>query len=201
MNGPINIFSWNAQSLNSREKQLYVTSLTQEYDVICLQETWAISSDNLVFSGLDSNFCLTQRTNERGGGSLTILNNDLKIVKTFAVNKDSSLLKLVIHQNKVLWLCNVYFNRGSAQQIRKIFKTIRDEVPKDEWNRIVLIGDLNINLCNLSDERVRLLQALAKEFKLELLKPESPTRREAKLDFALVSRELKGCLEVENPSL
>ncbi len=192
----INILSWNAQSLNSREKQLFVSASNQNQDILCIQETWGANSDGLIRDKPNIKTCFTSRNDRRGGGTVTVLNNEIRIVKTHPINEDSKLLRLVLHQNKILWLCNIYLNRGCKQQIQKLFRVIRDEIPKEEWNRVVIVGDLNVNLMNSNDEKVKLLKALAREFGLELLEPNSPTRGEAKIDFALVSKDLKGCLRV-----
>ena len=88
------------------------------------------------------------RDNERGGGSLTILKGNWKVHKEFAVNKDTKFLRTILHDNKVLWLCNAYLNKGRVSQIQKLFKSLMDIIPSDEWDRVIVIVDLKVNLKN-----------------------------------------------------
>ena len=190
------IFSWNAHSLSTKEKQLFVKC--RPHDILCIQEIWNSCPCDLPGNSGSS---LSKRTNERGGGSLTLLRKSCRSIKEIIVNKDSKLLKVIVHGNKVLWLCNAYLNKGKTSQIQKLFQTLRDSIPSKEWNRVVIIGDLNINCDRKDDERYKLLKCLAKELRLVILEPTQATYRNSKLDMALVSEELKGVLTVEDSSL
>jgi len=192
----LDILSWNAHSLNSPLKKLFIASKTEP--IKCIQETWGASVDSTVNGAI-----LNSKTRlvGTGGGSLTILDNVIRSHKEFLVNQDSKLLRLILHGNKVLWLCNCYLSLGNVPQIQSLFKTLRDTIPKDEWDRVIVIGDFNINLQSPSDGKVKLLKTLAKELGLQLIEPPSDTFGTSKLDYALVSNTLNASLSVIDNSL
>ncbi len=66
----VNILSWNAHSLNSNVKQLFIKNLPQ--DIICIQETWDNNRDCFNPLAGCTNSTLAQ-DHERGGGSLILL--------------------------------------------------------------------------------------------------------------------------------
>jgi len=111
----LRIFSWNAHSLSSRVKQLFIQSRSE--DIICVQETWGAQLEAL--QELPNNvYSVSRRLDHRGGGSLTLLKNSIQVNQTYAVNKDSNLLRTIIHGNKILWICNLYLNQGKVCQIK-----------------------------------------------------------------------------------
>jgi len=110
-------------------------------------------------------------------------------------------MRIVIHGNKILWLCNAYLYKGKVSQVQKLFKTLLDIIPKEELNRLVIIGDLNVDLRKKETEKFKLIKSLATQLGLDIIEPPSGTFRSSKLDFALVSKNLKGSLRVENSSL
>ena len=196
----VDILSWNAHSLNSSSKKLFL--LSRSSPICCVQETWGASIADLPlpFSPVNlSNW--TTRSVSRGGGTLAVLHPQIIIHKEVGVNKDSKLLRLVIHGNKILWLCNCYLNKGKSNQIQKLFKVLRNEIPFEERNRLIIIGDLNVNLNNKKDERVKLLLTLSKELGLKVIEPKVNTFRNSKLDFAIVSKDLSASLQVSSHSL
>ena len=195
----LKIFSWNARSMNSRNKQLFTQSRPEE--IICVQEIWGARL-NVLHAGLDkSRYNVSQRTNLCGGGSLTLLKGSVLIHQSSPVDKDSNLLRLIVHGNKILWLCNTYLNLGKVSQVQKLFKTILERVPKDELNRVVIIGDLNIDVQKKESEKFKLLKTLAGQLGLEILEPSTGTLGSSKLDITIVAKGLKGNLIVETSDL
>lgn len=134
-------------------------------------------------------------------GTLTYLRKQIKIHQEIQINEDFKLLRIIVHGNKILWLGNTYLSLGKSCQLRKLFQVLRYSVPKEEWNRIVLIGDFNIDVNQKNDSRYILLKSLAKEMSLEILEPPQCTFNGSKLDFALVSKELKGSVHAQDLSL
>ncbi len=171
-------------------------------DIICLQETWGNPDSNDSFNHLfGRESSVLSRNGERGGGSLILLKRNLKIHSTFAVNKDTSLSRIVLNSNKILWLGNIYLNKGKINQIQKLFKTLKSIIPPHEWNRVVLIGDFNVNLNTQSDPRCHLIKALSKELGLIVHYPPDNTFKSSKIDFAIVSKKLEGSLSVFHQTL
>ena len=174
-NYSLEIFSWNAHSFSSPQKQLFISSKPQS--ILCVQESWGVNPQEIL-SLLPANlwsFSNCPRECRNGGGSTTFLNRQFHVQKEFKVNWDTKLLRLIVHNNKILWLCNCYLNEGSVRQIQTLFKSIKNYVPKNEWNRIIIIGDLNVNVSNLNEERTKLLLTLSKELGLKLIEPPSNT--------------------------
>ena len=195
----VDILSWNAHSITTDVKQLFIKSMP--HDIICIQETWG----SLNFNGFNHLFgCVSSglsRPQERGGGSLTLFKRNIEIHSEYTINKDTKLLRAIVNCNKILWICNTYLNQGKINQIQKLFRLLRDKVPSSEWNRVVIIGDFNVNLNNPLDARVKLLEALAKELGLMILRPPLNTFKSSTLDFAIVSKKLEGLVSVSNRSI
>jgi len=146
-------------------------------------------------------YSISQRSDRRGGDSLTILHISIQVYRTYAENKDSNLLRTIIHGNKILWICNLNLNQGKVSQIQKVFKSLLEKIPKDELNRVIIIGDLNIDIQKKNNEKVKLLKTLASQLGLKVIEPASTTFGSSKLDFAFASKGLKGKITVETSSL
>jgi len=185
--------------MNSRFKELFIQSRPE--DIICVQEIWGANLEALKTNLPKSRFNISQRVDRRGGGSLTILENSIQVHKIYPVNKDSNLLRTIVHGNKVLWLCNAYLNTGKVSQIQKLFRTLLENIPKEELNRVVVIGDLNVNIIKKDNEKFKLLKTLAAQIGLEIVEPDIVTFRSSKLDFAMVSKGLNGKLTVDTYNL
>ena len=165
----IDILSWNAHSVDSLHKQLFINYFP--YDIACIQETWGINNQTSHLPSLPNNCALISRDKTRGGGTLTLPRKNIQVHSEFIINKDTKLLRVIINSNKVLWICNSYLNQGRTCQIQKIFKSVRNLIPPSELDRVIIIGDLNVNLDLQSDARVKLLKTLSKELGLIVLEP------------------------------
>ncbi len=84
----------------------------------------------------------------------------------------------------VIWLGNIYLNRGLAKQVQKLFSIIQNEVPNHEKQNLILVGDFNVDLSKQSP-KLTLLKNLCKQFQLDLHETSEPTRGHAKLDFMI----------------
>jgi len=197
-NNSIQIFSWNARSLNSVPKKLFL--LLKSQDILCVQETWGSNLSDPPLS-VPSFISRSARDQERGGGSLTVFRTPYKIHREVSINKDTKLVRILLHDNKILWMCNCYLNRGSKHQIQMLFKNLRNEIPKREWDRVVIVGDLNVDLLKRDDPRTRLLYTLSKELGLKILEPENPTCQNSKLDIAIISKDLMASITSEKFTL
>ena len=114
----VSLVSWNAHSINNTCKKLYINSFPQT--ICCIQETWGVShSEN--YLGLDlscSHF--KNRIGSKGGGTLTWLKDEIHKLEEFQINKDTNLLKLLVHRNKIIYLCNCYLSQGKNTTDPKI---------------------------------------------------------------------------------
>ena len=189
---PISIVSWNAHSLNDVNKQLYIQSLPQS--ILCIQETWGANEFPVQSLVNNVNIHYRGRENSRGGGTVTILKSGFRVLQEYRVNKDTSLAKLEVHGNKILWLCNCYLNQGRTSQIQKLFKVIKNCIPGCQFNRTIIIGDLNVNSIEKTSEKFRLLNQLSRELGMRILEPDCPTFKDAKLDLAIIPKDMEANL-------
>ncbi len=121
---------------------------------------------------------------EKGGGTLTLSELRITSSKEFHVNKDSSLYRFILDGVFILWLGNIYLNRGMPKQVQKLFSVIQKEVPDNEMKNLILIGDFNINLAEKSPKLI-LMQNLCKQFRLKIHETNEGTRGAAKLDYMI----------------
>ncbi len=64
-----------------------------------------------------------------------------------------------------MWVINVYIHDGEIQKIQKMFGKIQKEIPQNEWDITILMGDFNVN----ADEKVKefcLLKSICKSMVL-----------------------------------
>ena len=57
----------------------------------------------------------------------------------------------------------IYLSKGSASQIKSLFKQIHLKVPSYEWKYLLLTGDFNVNISKDSANK-RLLEIFVKQF-------------------------------------
>lgn len=133
----LSLVSWNCRALNVAK----IAKISSQADIICLQEVWN-KTDIPGISALEP-FKTTLRTDRRGGGSLTSYPQDFQISREFKINKDSTLIRFIVHGQRILWLANLYLNQGRITQIQKTFKVIQENIPPEEWASLIVIGDWN----------------------------------------------------------
>jgi len=183
----LRIVSWNPRALNTHSKCLFALNLMGH--ITMYQEIW--SPHQMILNSF-SNYDICNRPEGVGGGSLLCLNPHLfTIQKSFMLNDDSKLYRVVLHNNKILWLGNIYLNKGKATQLNHVFTEIIKNVPPEEYSLLILGGDWNINIRDGSDARTKLILTLAKQLKLQLITSEEDTRFLSLLDFFLVGSSIK----------
>ena len=182
----IEITQWNGRSINSEAKSSFIRSLPG--NLITIQEIWQRME---TVKELGDILDFQWREYQRGGGTATLNNGQmvLTIVNRFEINKDSNALKLRV-QNSYIWLINLYLNKGTCSKLQKLFGKIRRNIPQNEWNNIIIIGDFNIDLNKQSSDKA-LLQALVKQLGLTIETPTMNTRRDAKLDYLIRGAGIK----------
>ncbi len=178
---------WNAQSLNSLQKiypLIYMNS-----DILLIQEVWQPKFElNQYF---DSNAKFQLRKGERGGGTLLWVRNILhKLNRSIFVNKDFSIHRILLGRDKYVWMASVYLSQGTASQIQLLFKKILEGIPVEEWDFLIIAGDFNVNLKKATKKR-ELLQCLAKQFKLQIVRTHEDTHKNGELDYILCGQSIE----------
>jgi len=181
----LRLFSWNARSIANEEKLRFIEE--SQSDIICIQESW-LNNDIRLLDYCNEPVWNTVRfdredsSSKGGGGTLTLLSGGI-VIRRIRLSKDYGLLKLAyMHQS--VWLANVYLSTGSKTQIRELFYNLDRYIPREEMRSLFVIGDFNVDL-EQENDRLALLEALAKEIGLGVRRPECRTRRNATLDFML----------------
>jgi len=179
----INLCSWNARSLS--EDKIKLLQLRDE-EIVCVQETWI---PHMEF-GIE-NYGLKTRTGKRDGGSLMFLNNHCGFIhKMFDINKDCRLYRLILAGNCILWLANVYLNRGVCQQVTKLFCKLREHIPSCEMGNFIAIGDFNLDPLS-EDRKAAMGKMLAKQMNMWVVAPDGATRLNRTIDFMLVGEMIE----------
>ena len=68
----------------------------------------------------------------------------------------------------------------------KISNQILNIIPGNEMMNVVLIGDFNFDLNKQESSKISLLKYIMKNMKMEIISTEKNTRKEAKLDYAII---------------
>ncbi len=195
---PIRILQWNARSINSQIKVDFIKGLNS--DLLCLQEIWQ-QVDNIKTLGKVLETVV--RTESRGGGTATLVREEIsaQVITTERINKDTKLIKARI-DNSYMWICNLYWPNWSMNKAQKLFGKIRKFIPENEWNNILILGDFNLDANNPNEEDFTMLSKLCKQLGLAIQKPESSTRGNACLDFAITGSniQLKSNNVLKSPS-
>ena len=176
----INIAQWNARSVQSITKTNYLRSLPA--DIIAIQEIWQRQC-NVLQVGREID--LRDRTFKRGGGTASICKSSIKtqVLKKHTINKDSSAVKMRIH-NQYMWLVNIYNYQGTSNKIQRLFGKIRKLIPMNEWKILCLLGDFNVDINKVTFES-KLIRSLSKQLGLTIHIPTKATRGSATIDYML----------------
>jgi hypothetical protein len=192
--GKIEIFSWNARSVASRDKLEFLEDNT--CNILCIQESWlgktsTFTAENTENSSISTKVVRFDRDDEgqkRGGGTLTILSEGF-ITRQARLSQDYGILKVVINGCR-LWILNVYLSKGTRTQVQEMFMSIERLLSVEDLNHLIIVGDFNINLKKQSDQ-LNTLKTLAKQLGLIVIEPNKATRNDTTLDFAIASKALK----------
>ena len=183
INNSLKIAQWNVRGINQRDKIHVVNSISHNF--FALQESGHPHSDSLDMLH-KSPINLRERNGDiRGGGTLTL--SDLRITnkQVHFINKDSSILRIVLDGVFVIWFGNIYLNRGTTKQIQKMFSVIQKVIPANEICNLILVGDFNININEKKGPKFRILNSLCKQLHLTINEPLQGTRGNSKLDFLI----------------
>ena len=144
------LVSWNCRSLN-QTKSSYIQTLGA--DIYCLQESRKPKPEiQLAWQPCD----IIIRNNKGGGGTVTAYPQDFVLSREYRINKDSNLYRFIVHGQRILWIANIYLNRGRITQVQKTFRIIQENIPPEEWQSFIGIGDWNVGLAQ-EDSRTKLI--------------------------------------------
>jgi len=117
----IKILSWNAHSLKGNFTKLSEI-LDLACDIILIQETWLDKNQKILSisnsQGIPYKHKRVDRISKKkktGGGTLTLFNDQIDLIKEVRINKDSGLYQAIINTpkgSKTLWIGNIYLNKG-----------------------------------------------------------------------------------------
>ena len=157
-------------------------------NITTLQEIW--QKGDMIQSKF-KNSIIQERTNQKGGGTATIMNNfpAYTIKKKIRINKDTNLLRINFCNNYI-WLANVYLYKGSISKLQKLFGIIQKHIPSNEVSQLLLIGDFNIDLNNKKSDIQTALEKLCKYIGVRPEKPGAGTRQGAILDYIICGKNI-----------
>ncbi len=178
--------SWNVRSLNL-EKVARILSMKPH--VICLQEIWNPPPSLLEL--LDGTQILKKR-NDGYGGTLSSWSTGLvsQSFEPIPISEDSAVTKLTIAGNRSVWFSSIYLKKRSKKAILEVFSILKQKVPQEDWNQLLLAGDWNINIADDSDKVTHTLKLIIKQMGLQIFNSE-PTRQGHTLDFIIAGRGIR----------
>ena len=176
---------WNIWGLGNFSKSNAVNSIN--CDLLCLQEIGHPNYGTLMNIHKPVHNIQERKAKDRGGGTLTLTNLPVTSKRSFNVNKDSNLWRIVLDNLFVVWICNVYLNYGKTSQLQRLFNSIELHIPVAERPNVIFIGDFNINLEDPKSPKVVILKQLCKQYSFQIFEPPLPTRRisNSKIDFVI----------------
>ena len=118
INNSLRLIHWNARGINQREKVNIINSIN--CDLFALQETGHPRSEFLDLIHRTRIGLKEREPSMNGGGTLTLSDLNITSKTEFEVNKDTVLQRIVIDGVFVLWLGNIYLNKGSSKQIQRL---------------------------------------------------------------------------------
>ena len=127
LNNLLKIAQWNLRSLSHLSKIQTINSI--DCDILALQEINHLNENAVEKIHTKSVMMKKERNHERGGGTMTLSELNITHWDERNINKDCSLVRLVIDGVFVIWFGNIYLNRGLPKQINKLFSAILSNIP------------------------------------------------------------------------
>lgn len=172
--------SWNIQSLSNELKANF--SRSTGADILALQEIWNPREELL---SIYKDYRMITRSKKRGGGTMISVENERHfIAKSIPLNEDMEIHKVILYEERYIWLVSVYLPKGTKAQLQRLFQEILRVVPPSELANLCMVGDWNIDQ-NTDNEMKQLLIKLAKQLKLTIVTPSETMRGRNLLDYAL----------------
>jgi len=131
------IIHWNCRGIkaNYNELLLLISDLCPE--IICLQETFLKSSDNLTFRNFTEYSMFTNNPNRASGGSTILANNRIPQSKlNLKTNLQAVAISATLH--KTVTICSIYIPPNDQIDVKE-FENLIEQLPKP----FLLLGDFN----------------------------------------------------------
>lgn len=191
INNSLKMVHWNARGLAHPSKIQTINAT--DCDIMAIQEI-DHPTENLLECITTKSVITKRERDAKGGGTITLSNLEITHITRYNINKDCEIARIIIDGVFILWIGNIYLNKGLPKQIQKLFSIINENIPENERQNIILLGDFNINL-NKKSPKLTLLNNLCKQFQLSIQDPKSGTRDLATLDFIITGKGIEAALE------
>lgn len=169
----------NAQSL--RNKLGDFRMLIDQFElpeIICVTETWIHEEEKLAYylNGYKMEHVI--REGQNGGGIVMYIRSDITTRKTRFCNKYHSLLEIeaVLNNSKYYIICMYNPRYANAKFAIEDLEEFLASRVKD---KVILVGDFNINLLDMSDDYSQQHLDLCLSYGLQLKNTKYPTRETA----------------------
>ncbi len=181
----ISIVSWNVRSLNNLKKLIFPMNFTPT--ITCFQECW--QPKNIVLRNIDSDYFLSTRKNNQGGGTFSSWKSTLTATKKIVIG-DSNLIRFCVASEKTFWVANCYIGKKDKTKLQELFKEIQSNIPSPQWKYLIVVGDLNVDISNTKDNCTKTLFSICKQMGLTI-QDTGPTRLDSTLDILAIGNAFK----------
>lgn len=146
----MNIYYQNVRGLRTKTSDFYANLCVENYDIVCLTETWLNESvgDSEIFSDMYEVYRKDRvsSTKKWGGGVLIAIKNIyLGSERIFDLETDDSIwMRAELSDGGFLYVCSVYLSpNSSVSQYNMFFDKIETQFFREK-DRIVIVGDFNL---------------------------------------------------------
>lgn len=149
----LSIYYHNASGIRSKSREMYLSVLENEYDVICITETWLTSSHNSA-EYFPPDYYVFRRdrytdleSTARGGGVLLAVSKDIRAdIIDLGSNELEILAVKLAFNGKLVLIVTVYIPYGSSANIYgelSLFFSNQLAVAAADFDSVMILGDLN----------------------------------------------------------
>ena len=113
----LTLAQWNLRGLGNESKAHIINRI--HCDILTLQEIGHPADRSLNHIHKNKVNFKERDITKRGGGTMTLSNLRISNIKEYNINKDCNLIRIILDNVFVIWLGNIYLNRGSPKQVTK----------------------------------------------------------------------------------
>ena len=193
----LRILYLNARSLLSKLDELRVLCLVNNYDIVCIVESWLsqdISDSELAITG----YTIFRRDRNRHGGGIIIFVKDTLSCTILPTSTSPSMefISLIFEFCSSKFCISAFYRPPSSDV--SYFDELFDVIEKLDivnFSNYILLGDFNINFCNPTHPLYSRLTNLCNSFMLTQVVTEpthtSPTGNQSLIDLVFLSHPLQ----------
>lgn len=163
-NEALKIIYQNTRGLRTKTKQFYLNTLSKEYDLICITESWLhdgikdseLFCDSYQVFRLDRDLEITKK--DTGGGVIIGLKNEytgIEITELNNMSKHFECLWVKITKPINIDLCVIYFPTPQKKIQLMNFAELLEKRNSSDNSKLLIIGDFNIT--GIKDSNTNLL--------------------------------------------